>query len=168
MTEIVVTVQVRKTDWSEFQKLWMAEFEKDSPRSLGKKLADAILVLALVSVFYVYRADFHWPTALVVAVIGFMFIGYFFRSYARATEAATPRDNGLFLGQHTYRFTPEKIYSKGPLNLCEYEWDLVNSVRDTENLIILMIDSAAALILPKRDIEDPAELVEKVKILAQH
>jgi YcxB-like protein len=160
---ISVSVETVASDWKEFQSDWMSNATSNTSVSWRPIVIGIFFGAAVAFVYIEFRPTLHWPTALAVAILSLALIATFLRVFARAMKAAIPREDGIFLGQHTYRFASDGIFTSGMNCRCEYRWALVNSVRETKNLIIIMVDSAAAVIVPKRDIADAAGLLKFIE-----
>ncbi|MEL6399041.1 MAG: YcxB family protein [Cyanobacteria bacterium J06626_4] len=79
--------------------------------------------------------------------------------------AAQPLENAWILGKREYLFSIQGIKIIGPNFSYSILWSAVRKIENSNHLIILMVDSAQDILLPKRHLEDPEKALNLLEEL---
>ena len=114
----------------------------------------AVVAIVFLSVFQYFsesNTTAYIPLFLVVAsfIAGCMYIGW---EQQRLLKKMMPIEDGFVLGKRNYVFDEAGFTEEAGSYRTEVTWRAVIDVVDTDDHIFLVVDAAAAYILPKRDI----------------
>jgi hypothetical protein len=160
---IEVSVDVTEGDYLEFCTYLSESVKSRKRRKLAHLITDVLVAFFLAYLIYRYWSDIHWPTALVMGLVAFYLYGFVVTPLFEGAEAAVPKQNGLVLGKRHYVFSLEGIAESTSYHSGKYNWSIVDGVQETENLIVIMLDSAAGVILPRRDLSEGEALLELIR-----
>lgn len=83
--------------------------------------------------------------------LGFLlFFGliFLFLFFLRLSQHS-PNENGLLLGRHKLRFSPEGLEQEGDLFIAKYRWNLLEEITETPTHFFLYLDRIAGIVIPK-------------------
>ena len=167
MIDMKVNARPTTADWQEFTQDWRQCNSSISFVHWYSAGLVAALVLVSSSTYTSLFGYFHLPTAgflvLMLALLAIPLV----LNFMELSTAAQPSAGGVFLGPQTYRFRNAGIEISGPAHSTTLSWASIRGVKETDNLVILMFDSAHGILLPKRDIQDADELFRTLNTLLQ-
>ena len=159
MEEVVAHVETNLEDWRAFQKAWCRSGSARVDLGPWLFVAKFALWIVMAAAFLALFRIGDWPTAGIVSII-FVATWFYLQIEARKIrKAAEPMPKGLFLGAHRYVFSPTEIHAFGRGYESKISWSAVRNIEETTDHIILYIDSAHGLLLPKRDLANPSDLL---------
>lgn len=164
MDRIDVEVEVTDQDLDEYYASWSAMVHgRRRKRKISHLVTDTALAVGLIYVIYRYWSDIHWPTALVVLIMAFYVVGAITIRFTEERTAARPKSNGITLGRRRYTFTRDGILEKSTSHFCQYSWTLVDHLQESENLVVIMLDRAVGIILPRRNLAGTESILGFIK-----
>ncbi|UHQ53848.1 MULTISPECIES: YcxB family protein [Microbulbifer] len=155
----------QREDWEKFQSF----LEKDLCRSTKmwheRPWFNVTLWFIIALVFLTFFQDgseFSWPTA---GIVGFFFILIFTQvilAGLKLKKLCAPSEEGMFIGEHRFKFDEEGIHSQGKGYSATHNWSVVKRAVKTDGAIYLFLDNAYAYIFPLSQLEDPGKFYDYV------
>jgi len=167
MIDIQVNVRPTAQDWREFKRDWRQSNSSISCAHWYGAALLAAVVLVSGSTYTSLFGFFHLPTAGFLLLLSALLIIPLALNYMELSTAAEPAEGGIFLGPHKLRFRNTGIEMSGPAYSTTISWASIRGVKQTENLVILMFDSAHGLLLPKRNLANADEVFAELSSLIQ-
>jgi hypothetical protein len=90
------------------------------------------------------------------------------RMYNRAVIRNSWEKNPSLHRPYTMELDDERVVTQSLNRLTSYQWSAFLRFRETENLFILVIEDSTFLMVPKRNLSDPAMMVEFRALLQTH
>jgi len=159
-----INITYDKDDWTSYLsslKLTHLNFDKFWEDNLWILLSITAIGIIILIIWIIGLIDFHWQTALTVAII---LILYFF-VILFSLDYPEPNPDGVFRGTHTFHFTSEGIEIHGDGFSSNYSWKVVKEITDQDSMILIYIDSIQALFFPKNKLKNPMKFYSFVKEL---
>ncbi|NIQ02242.1 MAG: hypothetical protein GWM98_19145 [Nitrospinaceae bacterium] len=168
--EIIITLD--KEDWKKFHSLMQKQL-CEAASSKAWRAGEMLLLVALgMAMGFLMiqtgfrQADFHWPTALLVAGFFLLLIVIFFirlyRIQQGMTQASEPMKGGAFIGEHRFVFDEKGIHTAGGNGESRHAWSSVKRIERAEGLIMIYFDTLFALVFPESKLSDPEEFYRYV------
>lgn len=148
-------ITLTKSDWKSFQKLSEREASKRAPKGKFDFYITLISWIVIGISLVILFGTIHWPTAGLVTLIAVFSIGVGVLHLMRIKKAYAPIEGGMFIGRHRFTFDDSGITAEGDSYRSHFNWNAVQSVQETNDVVIVFLDTAYGLIFPKRDLEDP-------------
>jgi len=153
-----LTININLQDWKLFQQFHHSQLIN---RSRSKTIEFFVNLVLWAFIGFVFMAafnqlsHFHWPSALSVFI--FAATMYFLSTlkYKKLMKSYEPSDNGTLIGEHTFTINEKGISSKGKYYNCLHDWSAIKHIMQTNELVIIYIDTMNAFIFPKKEISDP-------------
>ena len=155
---ITIEITYEKEDWFGFQNCLENEILNNIKTPFDNFWVGLTIwiLIGFMSMFVFQKmSEFHWPSAIYVAVICVILFLLLVRHLTKMKNAFSPMDSGCFIGTHTYTITETGIESNGVGYRGHHDWSLVHKIMRANGLIILFIDTANAFIFPESKLEDP-------------
>lgn len=105
-----------------------------------------------------------WPS-IVVLVIAWIYIEI--SSSRKVRQILAPVADGFILGETHFDFSPDGIQEKGRNHSASISWAAVLDIVDAPDHIYIVLDTALAIILPKRCLESEERADELLAYLQQ-
>jgi hypothetical protein len=158
MNEFTANVETTVEDWRAFLQRWQRTVSARYRSPWWSLLVNIALWAIIGFAFAWLYKGIHYPTAAVVSAVFLSGIASGYLIFLRIRKAAEPNLQGVFLGKHSYVFSPRGIEIKGKGYSSNMSWDVIQSVDETNDLLILYVDSSQAIVLPKRCLDNPDAL----------
>jgi len=155
------TIQLDRDDWKKYQSYLQKEFQKGASALPGSFWLNALLIGVMVFVImflFPQREEFHWHTAAVVAVFFILTFALFLLNLVQMNKAFEPSDEGIFIGEHHFRFDEDGIHSRGDHYEGRHDWSSVMKVDRPDGMILVFMDSAYAFLFPEQKLDNPDEV----------
>jgi hypothetical protein len=146
-------IQKRMQSQSRTNNFW------NSVVSFGVFIAIMVAVLIVYDIFS-DSESFSWVSAA---------IGFFFAVLAgiemvmreqKKLKYLDPLKDGFILGRKKIKIDEQGIVVTGENFRSQVSWNAVLEIAESEKHIYLFVDKVDALVLPKRQLEDPAQVLE--------
>ncbi len=155
------SINLEKNDWLLFQKY----LEKELPKSV-KIWADhflfdiALVAILIVSIFLTFDTfeQVHLPTAFATSIIFITYFIFLIISGIKFRIAATPAEDGIFIGLHLFIFDENGITSSGEGYEGFQSWSIVKKIVRTDGMILIFLDTAYAFVFLEDKLDNPDEL----------
>ena len=161
-----VNIKLTVDDWNSFQNFIASEIPRKFYKGWLLGLANFIIWLALAVVFIGTInsfSTFHWPSGISIALIFIiLIINNFINKPRLLLKSLEPSPDGTFCGEHEYNFSDEGISVTGKGFITKHSWEIVKRVENSNGLIMLFIDTAHALLIPVRELDNPNEFISYV------
>lgn len=147
-----IRTHVTLADWLEAQKGFQAAL---APKPKVWARAFEITMIALF-VFLVYdkRAELHWGIFVLALLLGSGPYLKLLSKQVKVFQAMCPKGPGVLFGEKTIRLTPEGVQESGDRHDLRFDWSVVTGSIETQNLRLIVVDSALVIIIKKADITD--------------
>ena len=114
------------------------------------------------------KESFDWVTFGVTSALFFFLFLAWLVELTRMQHSALPSDHGLTLGRHTYEFSEDGIHAEGQGYESHFDWSSVTRIQETKSQLLLYLDTAFAIVLPKEDVGGPSLINEIVTMAKGH
>ena len=154
MSEFTANVETTVADWRAFLRHWQRTASARYRSPWWSHLVKIALWAVIGFAFAWLYKGIHYPTAAVVSAVFLSGILSGYLSFLKMRKAAEPNSQGIFIGLQSYVFSPRGIEVKGKNYSSSMSWDALQSVDETDDLLILYVDSSQAIVLPKRCLDN--------------
>jgi hypothetical protein len=158
-----VNIKLTVDDWNSFQTFIGSEIPRKFYSGWLLGLANFLIWLAFAVVFIGTInsfSTFHWPSGISIALIFvILIINNFINKPKLLLKSLEPSIDGPFCGQHKFNFSQTDITVIGNGFETKHSWGIVKRVVNSNGLIMLFIDTAHALIIPTRELENSSEFI---------
>jgi hypothetical protein len=164
-----LTLQLDRDDWKKFQAYLQKEFQKGASALPGSFWLNALLIGVMVFILlflFPQGEEFHWHTAGVVAAFFILTFILFLLNLTRMNKALEPSDQGIFIGEHHFKFDEDGIHSRGEGYEGRHAWSAVMNIERSDGMILVFMDSTYAFLFPEHKLQDPDALYQYIN--AQH
>ena len=117
-----------------------------------------VLVLVFTLLFRATGGNLHTPTIIVMASFFLLVLATTFILLLRTQALLLPAEGGVLLGRRTYQLTEEGIRETSSSVDSLTRWSGVRGLEETDHHLFVMVDTCAALIIPKRSLVPPVAL----------
>ena len=124
---------------------------------------EVVMFVAITAVFLSLFEIFHWPTAFFAGGVVLWGCIAVSREQAITYGALKPADGGMVLGEKTVIVSEQGAEERGDSYSQRLGWSGVLAVGESERLIHLYVDSASAILIPLRHIEDEAGFLADIE-----
>ncbi|MCO7222713.1 YcxB family protein [Pleionea sp. CnH1-48] len=167
-----INIKLDKEDWVQYQGYLERELPKTIPKTwLDNQLVQFVGWLVIAVVFLVvFRqyTEFHWPTAISVAVFFILVAGVFIVNMLKIKKTFEPSDSGCFCGEHQFRFDDKGIHSEGNGYQSFHSWSIVKRIERSDGMIFIHLDTVQAYIFPESKLSNPDSFYEFVNEQYSH
>lgn len=158
-----IQIDLQKEDW----KLYQAYLEKELPKhhktwmdSFWVNLFGWMVIAIVFMTVFQQNSNFHWPTAISVAVFFVLISAIFFFNMLKIRKAFEPLESGVFCGSHKFTFSSEGIASEGNgYNGC-HSWEIVKKIERSSGMILIYLDKVYAYVFPETKLDNPDEFYQ--------
>ncbi len=168
MIEFDITLS--RDDWENFQRCMEKELPKRirhwSDHFLVTFFSWVIIAIIIMSLFQPGE-EFHWPSAISVAIFFIAMIIYFLVYAMKFKKATLPSEKGIFVGTHHYRFDENGISTHGKGYRCQHSWDCIHRIERNNGMIMVFLDNAYAYIFNESKLDNADEFYDYINGLFQ-
>jgi len=160
-----LTIQLDRNDWKKYQTYLQKEFQKGAsvlPGNFWLNILLWMMIAFLLLTFFPRLQDLHWPTAIVVSSFFLLTIILFLANMVRMNKAFEPSDNGIFIGEHHFKFDEEGIHSRGRGYEGRHDWSSVMKLERSEGMILIFMDSSYAFLFPELKLDNPDKVYDQI------
>ena len=125
-----------------------------------------VIFMAIFQIKSVSFSDFHWQSALIVAVPFSIFLFAFIYNINTFKKLSIPNENGVMIGEKTIEFQTDGIKETNNLGNSFYRWEAVEAIEEHKGDLYIFIDKLLALIIPANSFSSEAEK-DELKALVQ-
>lgn len=163
-----ISINYEYDDWVKFQSYLSKKIQSEiKTKSWTNNMLFNMILWTGIGVLLMFLFKkvslFHWPSALLVsgALIS-IFVIYIF-NLKKYQRAFAPKNEGGFLGSHSFLITEHGIVSTGDGYKCTHSWKTIKQISRENGLIMLFIDTANAFIFPEHKLKEPDEFYAYIK-----
>jgi hypothetical protein len=163
---VELTITLNEKDYWQFSKFFTHKPKKSlGQRNLSRLFSLLTWVLFGVFIAYMYKEvlkregsiiEILWP--MLIVAITFLAIAYFYTLKFR--KNLTPKPGGFILGTTKFKFTENGIEEEGENYKTSMSWGGVLNILNELNYIYIVLDTAAAYIIPKRIFNSEDQAIE--------
>jgi hypothetical protein len=165
---VEIDIDLKKEDWSRFIKYIQKKKQRDVKGVVNGFWKNMILWCILTIIFIALFKNvgkLHYPTATFMFVLFAAIGGYYFLHMVQLQKTLAPSENGLFIGKHHFRFDQNGIISESRKAKSHYKWEAILSVVHENDMILLFVDTAYAIVFPEKQVGDPEQFMKQIKEL---
>jgi hypothetical protein len=170
---MIKSVIITKQDFMDYSQFAVKRLCKpENPKSSGflKNMivwfVTTLIFMAVFQIKSVSLSDFHWQTALIVAVPFSIFLFAFLYNINKFKKLSIPNENGVMIGEKIIEFKTDGINEINHLGSCFYKWEAVESIEEHKGDLYIFVDKLLALIIPANSFSNEAEK-DELKALVQ-
>lgn len=166
-----ILINLEREDWDIFQahtQRGISRAVKSSSGGFWTSVLFLSAMLLLVLFYFQSSYQYHWPTAIFVAVICVLIAAQFLYNLNKIYNASGPDEEGPFCGRHRLVISEDGIASEGNGYAGSHDWTTIKKIDRSDGLIMLYIDTVFAFIFPESKLEDPDGLFAYVNGLYEN
>lgn len=157
-------VTITEADYHKYNKFACKRLQSSSSSYRTVLLKNVLLWfligLIIISIFRgnpISVREFHWPTALGVAVPFILIIIFVTFNIKKFQRSAIPNANGLLLGERLLEFNEDGIKDTCSLGTTFYKWKAVEDICSNDSDIYIFVDKLLAQIIPSSSFDNDKE-----------
>lgn len=166
-------IKLSLDDWNAvklfIQKRMQAEKRSDSFWNSVVRFGIFVAIMVVVLLFYgsFFDEPFNWPSA----IIGFVFmllVGIeMIMSEQKKLKYLDPLEDGFILGKKKLTVDENQIVVAAEHFQSHIDWAAILEIAESDEHIYLFVDKVDALVIPKRQLDDPAGVLKYFKACHQ-
>ncbi|TCD11251.1 YcxB family protein [Pedobacter frigidisoli] len=156
---MTITIDITRQDYYELNKFHFKQTKLKNTIIIG-------IVVTTLILFFVNKDGFDITITLLIIIVCSFGIILGINRNLKSTKNL-PDEQGSILGERVIQFTDDKISYKMKNAQGINEWDSVKSLKESSTAFYLYLDTAVAIIIPKRYFED-ADQIKDFKILVNN
>lgn len=160
---IEIEIEIKLEDWTKFSNYIAKEKTKESAKSPSHIKAFIALIFLIVLSVYIFRSlnlTIDKPTAILLINIFLIYFFYFSWNQKEFIKTYNPLPNGVVLRKSYYIFDENGIDIKSDGIKTFYEWKTIEKIEFTDDMVMIYIDTAIALLFPCNQLDDMEEFID--------
>lgn len=156
-----IQISLQKEDWKRYQSYIEKAHLKQQNTWMNSFWVNMLVWMVIAIIFmtiFQNFSNFHWPTAISVAVFFVLIFAFFLFNMLKIRKAFEPLENGVFCGKHKFTFTGKGIASEGKGYEGNHSWEIVKKIERAPGMILIYLDTANAYVFPESKLDNPDEL----------